>query len=210
MSSHRSSRHSPRVPQGAKPQAEERLRIIGGSMRGRRLLYSGDQRTRPMKDRVRQAVFNLLGKEVVGTQALDLFAGTGALGLEAISRGASSATLIEQHVPTARIIEQNIAELGIDVPTHVVAANVFAWVRQQRWEEWAPQPWTVFCSPPFSFYVDRLDEMLGLLELLEQRAPPGSWFVVEADSRFDMQQLARFGDWDIREYPPAVVAVQRT
>src|SRR5205823_2176218 len=75
------------------------LRIIGGRMRGRKLVYGGDQRTRPMKDRTREAVFNLLGPGVTGTHAIDLFAGTGALGLEAISRGAESATLIEQHFP---------------------------------------------------------------------------------------------------------------
>src|SRR5262245_7614130 len=64
------------------------LRIIGGTLRHRKLLYSGDQRTRPMKDRVREAVFNLVGPDVVGQHAIDLFAGTGALGFEAISRGA--------------------------------------------------------------------------------------------------------------------------
>src|SRR6185369_13778531 len=78
------------------------LRIIGGKLRGRKLQYSGDLRTRPMKDRVREAVFNLLGPGVKGSHAIDLFAGTGALGLEAISRGAAQATLIERHLPTSR------------------------------------------------------------------------------------------------------------
>jgi 16S rRNA (guanine966-N2)-methyltransferase len=55
------------------------LRVIGGSYRGRRLHYTGDFRTRPMKDRLREAVFNLLGREVAGKHAIDLFAGTGAL-----------------------------------------------------------------------------------------------------------------------------------
>src|SRR6186713_2214397 len=83
------------------------LRIIGGTLRHRKLQYSGDLRTRPMKDRVREAVFNLLGPQIKGTHAIDLFAGTGALGLEAVSRGASRATLIERHLPTAKLIEQN-------------------------------------------------------------------------------------------------------
>src|SRR5947207_6491605 len=77
------------------------LRIIGGSLRGRKISYSGEVRTRPMKDRVREAVFNLLGAQVAGTQAIDLFAGTGALGLEALSRGAAQATFIDRHLPTA-------------------------------------------------------------------------------------------------------------
>src|SRR5688572_16458652 len=85
------------------------LRIIGGSMRGRKLKYSGEARTRPMKDRVREAVFNLLGTTVEGCYVIDLFAGTGALGLEAISRGATGATFIERHFPTAKVIEENAA-----------------------------------------------------------------------------------------------------
>ena len=64
------------------------LRVIGGVLRGRLIAYSGEMCTRPMKQRVREATFNLLGPRVVGTQVIDLFAGTGALAWEALSRGA--------------------------------------------------------------------------------------------------------------------------
>src|SRR5271165_4697735 len=77
------------------------VRIIGGKFRRRKLEYSGDLRTRPMKDRVREALFNLLGTAVEGKLAIDLFAGTGALALEAISREATRAIFIERHQPTA-------------------------------------------------------------------------------------------------------------
>ena len=83
---------------------EGTVRIIGGHLRGRLLPFPVDPRTRPMKDRVREAVFNLVGPTVVGSYAIDLFAGTGVLGIEAVSRGAASATLIERHFPTARAI----------------------------------------------------------------------------------------------------------
>ena len=88
-------------------------RIVGGEFRGRKLLYSGDRRVRPMKDRVREAVFNLIGPAVRGTHAIDLFAGTGALGLEALSRGAASALFVERHFPTADVIRQNVETLGV-------------------------------------------------------------------------------------------------
>src|SRR5262245_28662629 len=88
-------------------------RIIGGKLRGRKLIYTGDPRTRPMKERVREAIFNLIGVAVRDRHAIDLFAGTGALGLEAISRGAGSATLVERHFPTAGVIKQNAAALEI-------------------------------------------------------------------------------------------------
>src|ERR1041384_2997332 len=81
------------------------VRIIGGTFRGRRLQYHGDPVVRPMKHRTREAIFNLVSTECAGRHAIDLFAGTGALGLEALSRGAASATFIEKHVPWARVVE---------------------------------------------------------------------------------------------------------
>src|SRR5208282_4422218 len=89
------------------------VRIIGGKFRGRKLEYSGDLRTRPMKDRVRESLFNLLSTAVKGKVAIDLFAGTGALALEALSRGASRAVLIERHRPTAETIRRNATTLGV-------------------------------------------------------------------------------------------------
>jgi 16S rRNA (guanine966-N2)-methyltransferase len=180
------------------------LRIIGGSMRGRKIEYSGEMRTRPMKDRVRQAVFDLLGP-VKGHHAIDLFAGTGALGLEALSRGAAFATFIERHWPTAKLIERNLASLGVEASADVVFGDAFSW--SAAFEPRLAQPLTVFCSPPYDFYAERHDEMLRLIERWVQSAAPDSQIVVEADERFDMGQLPRPGDWDVRRYPPAVVAV---
>ncbi len=182
------------------------LRIIGGRFRGRKLLYSGQQRTRPMKDRLREAIFNLIGPAVRNKHAIDLFAGTGALGLEALSRGAQRATLIEQHFPTAKIIRRNVATLGVEDVTEIVTANVFVW--QKRRDELCTIPWVVFCSPPYDFYVERIGEMLELIAGLTASAPPESIFVVEADRRFDFGRLPDADAWDIRTYPPAVVGIR--
>jgi 16S rRNA (guanine966-N2)-methyltransferase len=191
-----------------RPAEPTTLRIIGGRLRGRKLLYSGDARTRPMKDRVREALFNLIGNDVRGIHAIDLFAGTGALGLEAMSRGAARATFIEQHFPTAAIIRKNIQALDLEAVCQVTAANTLIWFRQQP--DLGPAPWLVFCSPPFDFYIDRRDDMLGLLSACVQRAPAGSVIAVECDERFDLSLLPCSGQWDVRSYPPAVVAIYRT
>jgi 16S rRNA (guanine966-N2)-methyltransferase len=184
------------------------LRIIGGSLGGRRLLYAGpQQRTRPMKDRLREAVFNLLGPDVVGMHAIDLFAGTGALGFEALSRGANRATLIEQHFPTAAVIRQNAAELGVTDRVDVRPANAFLWAQQPTADD--SQPWLVFCSPPYAFWVERREPMLALVGGLVERAPRGSIFMVESDRRFEIDQLPDRANWEIRDYPPAVVAIYR-
>ena len=181
------------------------LRIIGGRFRGRTLHYTGDPRIRPMKDRVREAIFNLLGPAVRGKHAVDLFAGTGALALEALSRGAQRATLIEQHVPTAEIIRRNVAALGVEPLCELVTADVFIWSKRQP--ELGSAPWLVFSSPPYDFYVDRADEMLGLVSSLVESAPAESILVVECDGRFDLSRLPRPGAWDVRSYRPAVVAI---
>jgi 16S rRNA (guanine966-N2)-methyltransferase len=181
------------------------LRIVGGRFRGRKLLYSGDFRTRPMKDRLREAVFNLIGPDVAGMHAVDLFGGTGALGLEAISRGAARATFIEQHHPTADLIGRNAAELGVGDLCTVVPGNVFLWFR--RCPELGSAPWIVFCSPPYDLYVERCEEMLTLIGGLMDAAPPGSALMVEADARFDFGLLPAPDAWDVRTYPPAVVGM---
>jgi len=181
------------------------LRIIGGTYRGRTLEYSGDLRTRPMKDRVRESLFNLLGMRCKGKHAIDLFAGTGALGLEAISRGALGATLIERHYPTCQLIEQNIKQLEMHALAHVSFGDTFLWARKPQ--TLPTLPWVVFCSPPYEFYVDRRDDMLKLLNNLYTLAPEESVFVVESDERFDFTGLPSPDLWDIREYPPARVGL---
>jgi 16S rRNA (guanine966-N2)-methyltransferase len=217
-----SSRHS--------PDADGEIagvRIIGGTLGGRHLEYSGDLRTRPMKDRVRESVFNLVGPAIAGTQALDLFAGTGALGLEAVSRGATSATLIERHYPTSQLIKQNAQALGIEGKCAVVFGDAFLWGRKQTsavssvatlkspirnpksevTDLRSSSRWLVFCSPPYEFYVSRLPEMLELIGSLWSAAPVDSLFVVEADERFDYGLLPEPELWDVRTYLPARVGL---
>ena len=202
----RSKKQHGRPPREAGSEAI-RLRIIGGRFGGRKLLYHGDPRVRPMKDRVREAVFNLVGPSIRQKHAIDLFAGTGALGLEALSRGAARATLIEQHVPTAGIIRQNIDILNVQSLCDVVIGNVFAWIRRKP--ELGTEPWVVFSSPPYDLYVEKTDAMLGLIGCLFDSAPAGSIFVVEADKRFDFLLLPDAESWKVRTYPPAVVGIYR-
>jgi 16S rRNA (guanine966-N2)-methyltransferase len=158
-----------------------------------------------MKDRVREAMFNLLGPAVRDTHAIDLFAGTGALGLEALSRGAARATFIEQHFPTAAILKQNIALVGMESVCQVVTGNTFAWFRAQP--ELGAERWLVFSSPPYEFYVSRTEELLSLIGGLMSAAPPGSLFAVESDARFDFALLPQPEQWDVRQYSPAVVGI---
>jgi 16S rRNA (guanine966-N2)-methyltransferase len=207
------------------------LKIVGGHFRGRKLRHEpfrdsdDDLVTRPMKHRLRETIFNLVGVESAGMHAIDLFAGTGALGLEALSRGAAHATFIERHVPTARVIEENIATLAVESQTTLLTTSAFLWAKrdlnladnaqskiQNPKSKIVSAPWLVFCSPPYDFFVDRQAEMLELIVSVMRAAPAGSIVVVEADERFDFALLPT-GDgcraWDVRSYAPAVVGVWR-
>ena len=203
----RPSRKKRRTPDDS---ASAALRIVGGRLRGRTIRYSGDPRTRPMKERVRESVFNLVGPAVVGKHAIDLFAGTGALGLEALSRGAVGATFIERHAPSVRLLEENVAALGVREQSEGVFGDAFLWRRlQPDWPRSVTAPRLVLCSPPYDFYCQRTGDMIQLIRQMHEEAPPSSLLVVEADHRFDFNLLADMGSWDVRNYRPAVVGILR-
>ncbi len=247
-SAKKSSKGKPNDPTRADIDAD--LRIIGGKYRGTKLVYepfiqAGKKATdgasavvtRPMKHRVREAIFNLVGMEAEGKHALDLFAGTGALGLEAISRGADRATFIERHIPTADVVKKNMAAVGVEAQCELLITSAFLWGKRDLANDTAtgpkPErrggdlpfedrllakklPWLVFISPPYSFFVDRQHEMIELITEVIHQAPAESMILVESDERFDFNLLP--GDvketrydvgWDVRTYAPAVVGVWR-
>lgn len=186
-------------------------RIIGGDLRGRRLEFTPDPRTRPMKDRVRETLFDLIGTRVKGAIALDLFAGSGAIGFEALSRGASRAVFVERHFPTADALRRSAKALEVSERASVRSGDVLLWAKKLPTAP-APlpvdAPWLVFLSPPWEFFQSRLAEVLALVAALERAAPPGSTFVVEADTAFDPGLLPDAAAWDVRPIPPAVLCVK--
>ena len=158
-----------------------------------------------MKDRVREAVFNLVGPAVKDKLVLDLFAGTGALSLEAISRGARSAIAVECSFPAVAVIRENAMSLGAQDAIEVARADVFHWCRDTTPNQ--ESPWLVFCCPPYALYTDQEAEMVGLVERLMRLAPPSSLIVLEFDANFPADKLPNPGMWDVRTYSPAVIAL---
>ncbi len=158
-----------------------------------------------MKDRVREAVFNLVGPRVVDKHVLDLFAGTGAMSIEALSRGAACATLFERKFPNAKLIETTASGFGLEDRVTVTAGDTFIWAKQLKLTPLVP--WLIFSCPPYEFYVSRRADMSSLIEWLWIAAPPGSLFVIESDERFDPMDLIPGANWDVRQYPPAVIGI---
>ncbi len=108
------------------------MRIIGGSWRGRRLKPVKGGGIRPTTDRVREAWMSAMGGRMDGLRVLDLFAGSGALGLETLSRGAEHVVFVERARGSLRVLEANIALVGAGDVSRVVAADVFRWLGHEE------------------------------------------------------------------------------
>jgi 16S rRNA (guanine966-N2)-methyltransferase len=151
------------------------VRVVGGYLGGRRLLTVPGKDTRPTSDRVREALFGILGERVEGALVLDLFAGTGALGIEAMSRGAGSAVLVEQVAPAVAVIPANLEALNDTVK--VRRTRVETYIRTQR-----DGPFDlVLLDPPYAAPVGLVAGLLGRLARTALAA--GAVVVVEAAAR---------------------------
>lgn len=184
-------------------EAASAPRIVGGDLRRRTLAFAPAARTRPMKDRVRESLFDLLGPRVRGAVAIDLFAGTGALGFESISRGAARAVFVERHFPTADAIRRSARSLGVEGQAEVRSGDVLLWGKKMPPLPDAA-PWLVFVSPPWAFFTERTEELMALIRAVMAAAPASSTIVVESDDTFDAAGLPGEG-WQTRPIPPAVL-----
>jgi 16S rRNA (guanine966-N2)-methyltransferase len=150
------------------------MRVIAGAYKGRRLTTPPGSATRPTSDRVREALFSILG-DVGGFRVLDLFAGSGALGIEALSRGAAEAVFVESGRRAAAAIAANLRAVG-DPPATVRAEDVLAYLGRARGQAYE----LVFADPPYSS-ATRLGERLS--ELLPGVLHEASLTVTESDKR---------------------------
>ncbi|WP_434984207.1 16S rRNA (guanine(966)-N(2))-methyltransferase RsmD [Vreelandella zhaodongensis] len=141
--SSRSSTSRSSTAQRGQVKASGKLRIIGGDFRRRQLPVLDHPGLRPTPDRVRETLFNWLGQHLFGKQVLDLFAGTGALGFESLSRGASSVTFVERDAKVAALISQNIITLGAS-NGRVISADALTFLGQS-----SHLADLVFLDPPF-------------------------------------------------------------
>lgn len=121
------------------------MRIITGSARGCRLKTPKGQATRPTSDRIKESLFNILGPKVYGRKVLDIFAGTGNLGLEALSRGAASACFVDQ--ATAALIRENAVHTRLQDKAAVHGCDVFA--QLSRFAQGGESFDLIFCDPPY-------------------------------------------------------------
>lgn len=171
--------------------AAHRLRIIGGRWRGTRLNFPDIAAIRPTPDRVRETVFNWLQDKVVGAHCLDLFAGSGALGLEALSRGAQSAVFVDRETQIARYLRDTLARLKCE-QAQVISSDALSFLNTstQNFD-------LVFLDPPFAA-AQSTDLLARLCVELEKpgRLSPDAWIYLEYPSNLNSPTALPF-------WPPA-------
>ena len=177
------------------------MRVVAGSLGGRRLVAPRGAGIRPTADRVREAVFSSLG-DITGDAVLDLFAGSGALGIEALSRGAGSATFVDSAARAIAGVRENLRALGLEA-SEVRRADARAFLRDAR--RAGRQYDLVFLDPP---YRDATELVRDLAQDLPSVLTPRARIVGESDRRapldlaLALRSERRYGDTVIRVYQP--------
>ena len=178
------------------------MRIIGGKLGGRVLRAPGGAATRPTSEKVREAVFGILGS-VEGTRVLDLFAGAGAVGIEALSRGAAHASFVDAARPALIAIRSNLRELGLEDRASVIAGDAIATLGRYR----PPAPWgLVFVDPPYrSDLATR-----AVLALAPEHLTADATIVIEHDRRAaPPDALGSLLRTDLRRYGDTLISFFR-
>lgn len=186
----------------------EGLRITGGQSRGRKLFSPPKRTIRPASDMIRQAVFNMLSSEIPGCEFYDVFAGSGIVGLEAVSRGAERAVFIEREKRQVALIQRNVAHLGMERQTDVRLADAFVWVRHFS----PPRRRTVvYLGPPYELCEgDDLAALLGLVETVQSKLREPDVLVFQFSERTPADRLpSREGWYRLRKYGKTQIGLWR-
>ena len=143
------------------------VRVISGTAKGHKLQVPRGLTVRPTPDRAKEALFSILGDRVVESHFLDLYAGSGAIGIEALSRGAAEVVFVEKRAPIARVIERNLAKTGLAARARVVVADV-----TQALVKMAEKPTKydlIFADPPYNDEnAPHILQVLGTKKLLNE------------------------------------------
>lgn len=177
-----------------------KLRVSGGEARGRRL--KAPKNIRPTQGMVKQAIFNMVGPRIEGATVLDLFAGSGALGIEALSRGAASVTFVDQQPRGLAILRQNLDALGFKERARLVRGDVVRWLEASS--DAVRSADFVFLDPPYEDVV--LDRSLQVLD----RELESGTVLAEHSRRQQLPELQRLRVDRQRRYGDTVVTVFTT
>ena len=174
----------------AKAFPKQAMRVIAGTYRSRVLKSPKGLALRPTSDRLRETLFNVLGSGVEGSRFVDLFAGTGAIGIEALSRGASEVIFVEKHAPTAALIRRNLESLEVRSSVTVLAVDVLRGLGMLAAKHRADLAAIdfVFLDPPYAAAED-YERVLHFLAGAAFLAP-GAHVIAEHRAKWDLAKTA--------------------
>ena len=166
------------------------MRITGGELGGRTLVVPKSDAIRPTQDRVREALFSMIQCEIPGARFLDLFAGTGSVGLEALSRGASSATFVEMNAKHLEVLRKNIEAFRKSAYAEVVRSDAYRYLSAYRGAGFD----IAFADPPYALGEEK--GYASVLETLAERGVvrSGGLFVAEMTA---VQKIGETAGWDM-------------
>jgi 16S rRNA (guanine966-N2)-methyltransferase len=160
------------------------VRIIAGEHRGRKLLPPEGDVTRPITDRVKQSLFDILTPLLPEARVYDCFAGTGSMGLECLSRGAARATFFEADRSAVKRLKQNIATMRVGDACEVVPGNLFAWFESSRKLPEDRRIDVIFLDPPYRFLIERPADLQQLaMRMAEKHLSPNGTIIFRHDAK---------------------------
>ena len=173
------------------------IRIVAGSLRGRKIACTVTPELRPTPQMVREAFFSILGNAVPERIFIDIFAGTGVVGIEALSRGASSALLVERDPQLAKGIESHLREFELTRVAKLYRTDSYRWIAA-----WMPpkMPVNVFLSPPFADLTHKTDDLIQGIRTLQEKIPEDSVIVVQSERGSPLDDAEQMRDWEMRHY----------
>ncbi len=173
------------------------IRIVAGTLRGRKIQCEVHPDLRPTPQMVREAFFSILGNAIPNRLFVDLFAGTGVIGLEALSRGARSTSFVERDNALVKSIEGYLRKFDLMSHAKIYRTDVYRWI--SAWKAPA-EPINIFISPPFPDLHEKPDVLLANVQTLMSKVHDESVIVLQAEIESPLETAPELADWEKRTY----------
>jgi 16S rRNA (guanine966-N2)-methyltransferase len=180
------------------------IRIVAGSLRGRKLVVNHSDTLRPTPQMVREAFFSILGNAIPDRIFIDIFAGSGVVGMEALSRDAKQALFVEHDLRLVRDIENYLRVFGLSRQAKIFRTDAYRWIA--AWQA-PPEPVNVFLSPPFPDLQERPEEFTQSVATLQAKVATESVIVIQGERGSPLEDEAVLHGWEERRYGRNVLLI---
>ena len=184
--------------------ARTEVRIVAGDLRGRKVNCRVTPDLRPTPQMVREAFFSILGNAIPGRPFVDVFAGTGVVGMEAISRRAKSASFIERDFALANVLQDHLKKFGIVAKSKLFRTDCYRWIASYQPPD---EPINIFVSPPFVDLHERPEVLVQAVKQLQEKVAVESVIVLQIERDSPFEESSAMADWERRTYSRNVLLI---